>query len=179
MVWARTKLVIFEDVFEDTTDIFIRYSGPYPERFYKRVLEDLEKTFGVHRSDIQEIDYAWEKHDGGATRFKIWWRLVKSLDIFSYLRIDVKLDGESAENAGYAIIDIKPALVTEYPQDTVIQQSIFYEMMRRFWHQFFYHKKRMQYMILGRDLCTAFEQRMKAFAEELRGEAKIETAKIT
>lgn len=176
MVWARTKLVIWEDVYEDVTDIIVRYSGPHPERFYKKVLELMEKIFALRRSDIQEIDYTWEKTETSA-KFKVWWRLIKSMDVYSYLRWDLKLEGSSAHEKGYAMVKLTPILVTEYPQDTLIQQSIFYEMLRRFWHQVFYHKKRMQYMVSARDLSTDFELAVKKFAEELRGETTVERAR--
>jgi len=173
VVWARTKMVIFDDIWEDITDMFIKYSGPSPERYYKKLLESMETVFSIPKSDIQEIDYTWEKTNG-ELRFAVWWRLIKAMDIYSYIRVDVKLDGQSREGSGYASITIKPALITEYPQDTLIQQSIFYEMARLFWHQVFYHKKRMEFMKLGRELVDNFNKELKRFGEELRGEFAVE-----
>lgn len=169
MVWARTKLIIMDNLYDPVEDIYIRYSGPTPEKFYKKLLEFMETVFRVPKANIHEIDYTWEKSDGAA-KFKVWWRITKDLDIYTYLRYDVKLSGQTEEGHGWVLVELKPQLVTEYPQDTLIQQSIFYEMFRRFWHQVFYHKKRMDYIQMGRDMSAGFEAAVKRYAEELRGE---------
>ena len=63
---------------------------------------------------------------------------------------------------------IKPRLITEYPQDTIWQQSIIYEIFRRFWHKFFYHRKRMEYLDLAKELIVNFETGIKSFIDGLK-----------
>jgi len=62
-------------------------------------------------------------------------------------------------------------MITEYPQDTLWQKSIVYEMLRRLWHRLFYHHKRMQWLGYGKELTVAYEQALKKFGEQLQGNA--------
>ena len=39
MVWARTKLLIWDYIFEPVKDIEIAYQGPNPQKFYKKINE--------------------------------------------------------------------------------------------------------------------------------------------
>ncbi len=61
MVWARTKLLIWDYVFEPVKDIRISYSGKNPERLYKKLNELLRLIFNVPEGYIQEKTYKWEK----------------------------------------------------------------------------------------------------------------------
>ena len=63
-------------------------------------------------------------------------------------------------------------LRTEYPQDTVWQRSLFYEMLRTFWHRIFYHNKRMEYIIQCRDLVSFYMKKMRELFKELKEEAE-------
>ena len=78
------------------------------------------------------------------------------------------MKGFSAGGEGKAVIRLKPRLITEYPQDTIWQQNIMYEMFRRFWHNMFYQQQRMQYLNLGKELLTSMESSVKHFGETLR-----------
>ena len=166
MVWARSKLTIFDNIFEPQKDIFINYSGKNPERLYNKIRTMLIQILNIPERKIQEMYYTWEKH-GNADKFKIRWRAVKDYDIYSFLRFDVVLNGESENGEGHASIMLKPRFITEYPQDTIIQQSIFYEMARRFWHNTFYHRQRMKWFEEARELSIEFETKLKQFFEEL------------
>lgn len=171
MVWARTKLVIFDDLFDRPEEQYFNYSGPHPTKFYHKVQDLLFTIFKIPKSNLQEIEYTWETPKPGTTRCKCWWRMVKQMDIYTYIRVDLILDGSEVDGKGPMRITIKPAIITEYPQDTLVQQSIFYELFRRFWHTVFYHKKRMEYLQVGRELVTKYEEAVKAFGEELRKHA--------
>ncbi len=167
MVWARNKLLIYDYIFEPAKDIKVEYKGPAPEKFYKKVNELIRTIFNVPDAYVQEKNYSWEKGKE-SERFEIEWEVTKVLDNYSYITIEIALKGFTLNGEGKASIKIKPRLITEYPQDTVFQNSIFYEMARRFWHQFFYHHKRMEYLNFGKELLTSFESAIKHFGETLR-----------
>lgn len=167
MVWARTKLLIWDYVFEPVKEINISFTGPHPDKFYKKINELVRVVFNVPDAYVQEKEYNWEKTKDGE-RFAVGWEISKVLDTFSYITIELDLNGFSVNGEGKANMRIRPRLITEYPQDTVWQQNILYEMMRRFWHKMFYHKKRMEYLNFAKELITSFESNVKHFGELLR-----------
>lgn len=168
MVWSRTKLLIWDYIFEPVKDIKVSYSGPHPERMYKKINELVRIVFNVPDAYVQEGSYSWSK-DGDTERFEVNWEVNKLLDVHSYITIEMSLKGYSKAGAGKAAIKLKPRLITEYPQDTVWQQSILYEMLRRLWHKMFYHHKRMEYLNYGKEIITNFESSLKHYMEILRG----------
>jgi hypothetical protein len=167
MVWARTKLLIWDYIFEPIKDIRVSYTGPRPELFYKKINELIRTVFNVPDAYVQEKTYTWEKGKD-SERFEIDWEVNKILDIYSYIVTEISIKGFTANGEGKAVIRIKPRLITEYPQDTIWQQNIVYEMFRRFWHNVYYHNKRMEYLHMGKELITSFESSIKHFGEALR-----------
>lgn len=168
MVWARTRLLIWDYVFEPVKQITIAYTGRHPELFYKKIHELIRTIFNVPEGYIQEKEYRWERHKE-AEHFEVGWEITKIFDVFTYLNIEVEINGfVSVEGEGKAKIVLKPRLITEYPQDTMWQQSIFYEMTRRAWHRLHYHKKRMEYLYLSKELTIDFERKLKEFSEEIK-----------
>lgn len=166
MVWARTKLSIWDYIFEPVKEITMSFVTKDPEKFYKKVNSLMRSSFNVPEGYVQEKDFEWQKLEDGNV-FSVRWEVNKILDKFSYLSLEITLKGKSKGGKGKVSVRLAPKLVTEYPQDTLWQQSIFYEMLRRFWHTFFYHKKRMEYIDLGKELVIKLEQELKKFAEEL------------
>jgi hypothetical protein len=167
MVWARTKLLIWDYVFEPVKQIKIRYSGRNPEKVYKKMNELMRTVFNIPEAYIQERNYTWEKIED-TERFDIQWDLSKILDMFSYIYVEINLNGFTTQGEGRAEIIIKPRLITEYPQDTVWQQSIVYEMLRRLWHRMFYHHKRMEFLNMSKETLVTFERSIKSYMEKLR-----------
>lgn len=167
MVWARTKLLIWDYIFEPVKDLKINYAGKHPEKFYKKINELIRTVFNIPDAYVQEKLFNWE-NEKDTERFEILWEVNKILDVFSYITVEVDLRGFSSAGEGRASIRIKPRLITEYPQDTIWQQSIVYEMLRRFWHRLFYHHKRMEYLSLGKELLVNFEGSIKHYAESLK-----------
>ena len=167
MVWARTKLLIWDYIFEPVKDLKINYAGKHPEKFYKKINELIRTVFNIPDAYVQEKLFNWE-NEKDTERFEILWEVNKILDLFSYVTVEVDLRGFSTAGEGRASIRIKPRLITEYPQDTIWQQSIVYEMLRRFWHRLFYHHKRMEYLSLGKELLVNFEGSIKHYAESLK-----------
>lgn len=167
MVWARTKLLIWDYIFEPAKDIKIFYTGPNPQRLYKRLNELVRTVFNVPEAYVQEKLYDWEKVKD-TERFTIAWEVNKVLDLFSYITVEIDLTGFATGGEGRANIRLRPRLITEYPQDNIWQQSIVYEMLRRFWHRAFYHHKRMEYLNAGKEMLVNFETSIKEYAEQLR-----------
>ncbi len=166
MVWARTKLTIWDYIFEPIKDLKINYSGKHPEKFYTKIKELMKTVFKVPHEHIQEQKYTFEKKKNSG-KFRMNWEVTKPLDHFTYFIFNVKLSGSYEHGEGKASISIEPLLITEYPQDTVWQQNILYEMVRRFWHVTFYHKQRMRYLEYGKKLAVTFEHSLKHYGEEL------------
>ena len=167
MVWARTKLMIWDYLFEPVKQIKITYAGKEPGKLYKKINELIRTTINVPDAYIQERDYSWEKLRD-AEKFEVGWDVNKLFDLFSYIYIEIDLRGSSANGEGRAVITIRPRLITEYPQDTIWQQSIVYEMLRRTWHRIFYQQKRVEYLNTGKELLINFENALKRAAEQLR-----------
>lgn len=166
MVWAKTKLTIYEYIREPDKDSILNFSGKNILKFYHFLKKALIEVTGVGDTDIHEMGYTWEKKDG-QNKFKVEWRCVKEFDDFTHLRFDLNFRGECDEKGeGSISLVMKPRLITEYPQDTILQQSIFYEIARTFWHNTFYQKKRWQYLVHSREIWTNMEKRITAFCEE-------------
>jgi asparagine synthetase B (glutamine-hydrolysing) len=172
MVWARSRLLIWDYIFEPVRRISMNYVGPKPESYYKKINQAVRTVFNVPDAYVQEKEYTWEKGEE-AEKFEIKWEVNKLLDTFSYITLEISLEGFVKGGHGKAKIALRPRLITEYPQDTVWQNSIVYEMLRRFWHKMFYHKKRMEYLNMGKELVTSFESDLKRYGEGLR-EGKVE-----
>ena len=162
MVWARTKLMIEDDLLSPLPIVRIRFSGQNPERFYKELYNLLLLSFRVHEHSIQEKEFQWSK--GETEKFNIAWEVNKDLDKFSYYFITVRLRGEMSKNSGKAEIELEGVLRTEYPQDTLLQKSLLYEVLRMFWHTVFYSSKRTEYAREGRRLMSLFCDHVKALA---------------
>jgi len=170
MVFARTRLLIWDQIYEPKKVSIIRYKGPHPEKLYKKMVEIFKRIFNIPAGYVQEKEYNWEE-EGEKERFKVEWQVDKPLDQFSYLDWIIEFKGFSAGGHGEAVIEFEPRLVTEYPQDNIWQQSIIYEMFRRFWHIMFYDKHRRDFLALGKDLTEQFENEIKDYMEKLRGKS--------
>jgi hypothetical protein len=92
----------------------------------------------------------------------------KDMDMFSYIYLKVQLKADGNDRTGNAVITIKPYMRTEYPQDTVWQRSLFYEMLRTIWHRAFYAKKREEYTEECRHLTYTMQEKLREYFRELR-----------
>jgi hypothetical protein len=169
-VWARTKIVVQEDCYREKPErINMKYVGPNPSKLYYKVYELLKSVFRASDSDIQEEKYSWGKA-ADKEKFKVRWYLHKDMDMYTYLYLRFEVSGSGNEKTGEASIKIKPVMRTEYAQDTLWQRSLFYEMLRVFWHRIFYHKKREYYAEECRNLMTVFQRNVNEFFKQLREE---------
>ncbi len=168
MVFARTKMVLEDKCFEeDPGTIEIRFVGPGVTKLYRKMHELMVSVFSVPLSEIQETRYEWGVAKD-KNKFRMRWWLHKDLDINSYLYIRFDLNGEGTDEKGNCWVVIKGWLRTEYPQDTVWQRSLPYEMIRTFWHRIFYRQKREEYIEECRHTMILYEKEIKKYMEELR-----------
>lgn len=159
MVWARTKLMIHEDLLRPRAKLTLKFTGPNPEKYYHEVPALLESTFRITEHSIQEKVFSWKKGDPEV--FVIKWEAAKDLDMYSYYWIEAELSGSSSKGVGSAELKITAALRTEYPQDTFWQKSIVYEFLRMFWHTTFYAHRKNTYMSEGRRMLSQFVHDLK------------------
>lgn len=170
MVFARTKLMIEDNCFEEEPSVVeMRFVGPNITQLYEKVYEAMRSVFHVPDSDIQEITHNWAHGEKGE-KFNMRWWLHKDMDLFTYFFIRFDLKGQGNEKSGHAVIRIKGLLRTEYPQDTLWQRSLFYEMLRTFWHRMYYRKKREEFAEECRHSIIFFQKKMREFYEDLRKE---------
>ncbi|MCD6477223.1 MAG: hypothetical protein J7K26_03665 [Candidatus Aenigmarchaeota archaeon] len=161
-MWAKTKLLIHDDLLRPLPETTIELGNVDVEKLYKEIPKLAMSVFKLSEDQIQEKEFKWQK--GEATKIKVKWELDKDLDKFSYYWIEIKMSGSVSKSAGNIKITISPALRTEYPQDTWWHRSLFYEILRMFWHTVFYTSKRDQYKKEGRRLVILFIDKIKEFS---------------
>lgn len=174
MVFASTKLVIWKDLFvwggsqeKAIAGRVFKYKGKHPERLITFIPKLLHTVFNPGPYNLKEVSFSKEVKKGRES-FSFKWELNKELDRWSYYRIDVKLKGWTENGEGEAEVELAEAvLITEYPQDTYWQKTIFYEMLRMLWHRLFYEKKMEEYLKKGRLLCNCFVERLQQYFEKL------------
>jgi hypothetical protein len=170
MVFARAKITIEDNCFEEEPgSVEMRFIGPGVKQLYTKMYELMKSIWRVADSDVQETEYFWGKSEKG-DKFKVRWWVHKDMDIFTYFYVRIDLSGEGTDKAGSAKIGVRALLRTEYPQDTVWQRSLFYEVLRTFWHRAFYHRKREEYAEECRHLVVLYEKRIREFYAQLREE---------
>jgi hypothetical protein len=162
MVWARTKLMIHDDLLRPRPRITIRCEGPHPEKFYKEIYRLLMIAFRVSEDSVQEK--AFECKKGEPEKCSAKWEVNKDLDKFSYYWIQVSLDGSVSNGVGKVDITVEGALRTEYPQDSFWQRSLPFEFLRRIWHTTFYTPKRDDFLREGRRIMSTFVDMLKDLA---------------
>ena len=167
MTFARNKLLVQDNCFEEEPSILeMNYVGPNPQKIYDKAYDLIKIIFKVADSDIQEDQYNWGK--GKIEKFKVRWWVHKDIDRFTYIYIRIRLSGEGDDKSGNVKLDMKPILRTEYPQDTIWQKSLFYEMLRTFWHRVFYHRQRYEFSEECRHLAVLYQHQMQEFFKQLR-----------
>ncbi len=163
--FARTKMTFQDDCYPDKPEIpAVNLVGANVPKLYHIVYDAMKNSFNVLDNEIEEEDYTWGK-SGDKEKFSVRWYVHKDVDYFTFFYLRVDLKGSGNENTGKASIKIKSIMRTAFPQDTLWQRSLLYEMMRTFWHRTFYHKKRVQYLVDCRNITSHF---MKMVVKEFR-----------
>lgn len=164
--FARTKMTFQDDCFPDKPDALnMSLVGPNVPKLYQIMYDAIKNVFHVQDNEIQEEEFSWGKV-GDKEKFAVTWFVHKDMDYFSFFYIKVNLKGSGNDNSGQASIKCRGLFRTEFPQDTLWQRSLFYEMMRSFWHRTFYHKKRTQYLVDCRNIVGSYMKHVvKRFRE--------------
>lgn len=155
-------MVIHDDLLRPRNRYVVEFKGIKPDKFYHAIPKIFMSVFRVDEHHLQEKKISWTH--GETEKFKITWEGTKELDAFSYITFNIELIGSQTKGAGEAAIVIEGAMRTEYPQDTVWQKSIIYEMLRIFWHKNFYIAQRNKYMEEGRKEMASFIEEIKKLA---------------
>jgi len=155
-IFARTKLIIHEDClevpgtpFQGKKFLTLEYSGPNPQVAYYQAKKILSQVTRLPEGEIIERDFSWKK-EGEEESFSTTFDAIKDLDRFSFLQITVSIRGKVKPSKefgkeGSVSINIDGVLRTEYPQDTIWQRSLLYELFRAFYHRFIYENVRKKY----------------------------------
>lgn len=163
-IFARTKLLIHEDClalagssspFPGKKFITLDYSGPNPQIAYYQIKKILSSITKLPESEIIERNFSWDR-GGDEEKFSADFDIIKDMDKFSFIQITVSIKGSIKPSKefgkeGKLNITIDGVLRTEYPQDTIWQRSLFYEVFRTFFHKFIYEESRRKY----RDECVS------------------------
>ncbi len=167
VIFARTKLTIEEDCMLPTPKLLLNYSGPNPQKVYPKIMELLKSVLKIKPENIQEKKFEWsrsavpEKFSGEIEAFK-------DLDRFSYILLWVDFSGSVKPSKefgkeGDIKVVIDGVLRTDYPQDTVWERSLLYEIFRSVWHKIFYEEKRFRYKEVCRDSMLTLQNEIKSF----------------
>jgi hypothetical protein len=166
-IFARTKITIEEDCMLPTPKLTVNYAGPNPQKVYAKVMELLKGHIKIKPENIQEKEFKWdrasvpEKFSGAIEAFK-------DFDRFSYMLFMLDFSGNVRPSKqfgkeGEVKIVVDAVLRTDYPQDTVWERSLLYEIFRTFWHKVFYQEKRYKYREECRQYMLTMQNELKAF----------------
>jgi hypothetical protein len=174
-IFARTKLTIHEDCMAyapgspipGAPHIVLSYSGPNPQNLYEQIKKLVVSVFGVPEKDIQEREVMWDRSKPDEV-FKVKFEFVKDFDRFTFMHIRIDLSGVAKPSKhfgkeGSAEVKIEGWLRTEYPQDTIWQRSLLYEMFRMFYHRVIYENTRKKYKDECKNLILKFQDEIKSF----------------
>jgi hypothetical protein len=143
------------------------YTGPNPQRAYPKLMDLIIHDLGVARENIQEKKFVWDRSKP-EEKFSIFMEVWKDFDRFTYMRIDVSIEGKIKPSKefgkdGTISITMKGYLRTEYPQDTVWERSFVYEIFRTLYHRVFYQDQRKRWRDDCRDWMLSMQNEMKKF----------------
>lgn len=168
-IFARRKIVIEQYCMgpPGSPYITLKYNGPNPQNIYEQMKKLFNIIFKLEEGELEEKDFSWDR-SGAKEEFSVKFELVKDLDKHSYFRILMSLKGEAKPSKefgkeGSASIFIDARVVTEYPQDTIWQRSLFYELFRSFYHKVIYEDTREAYRRECREAINRFNHELKSF----------------
>jgi hypothetical protein len=166
-VFARTKLLLHDYCFYPVPYATFNYSGPNPQKAYEYLKKLFVTILNVDEREIQEREFKWDR-SGEEESFHIQWEIIKDLDTFSFQYVSISLDGKARVSKqfgkeGTIKIRVEPRIRTEYPQETVWQRSLIYEMFRVFYHRVIYDNTRKKYIENCRAEMGRFNEEMRSF----------------
>jgi hypothetical protein len=166
-IFARVKLTIEEDCMLPSPRLVLQYSGPNPQKIYPKILDIMTTNLKFNPENIQEKEFTWNR----ATvpeKFSAHFEAFKDLDKFSYIFLTVEVEGSVKPSKefgkeGEARIVIDGVVRTDYPQDTVWEKSLLYEIFRVFYHKVFYVSQIQKFKETCRDMMLTLQNEIKAF----------------
>lgn len=178
-IFARTKLVIHDDCLEVAPGaplpgrayLTLNYSGPNPQYIYYQVKKLFSTVLKAREDEIIEREFKWDRSKAEET-FHTVIEFVKDMDKFTFIHILVTLDGSVKPSKefgkeGDATVKIEGWLRTEYPQDTLWQRSLIYEIFRTFYHKVIYEGTRKKYKKECTSLIMQLQAELKQFLNAL------------
>lgn len=165
--FARSKLLIENPCITYRPQISFSYSGPNPQNAYKKFMKILLEDIKVPRQNIQEKFFKWDR-SGPAEKFTAAWEVAKDFDKFSYMFLEVSMDGtvrpsKEFGKEGDVTVSMQGIVRTEYPQDSLWERSFVYEILRSFYHKTLYEDRMKQYISDCRDWMLYIQNELKAF----------------
>lgn len=166
-IFARARLLIHDYCLIPRPTATLEYTGPNPQAIYEFVRKLFYTLFNITEKELQERDFRWEKVPGGES-FHVRFELIKDLDTYTFQDITVTLDGtvrpsKEFGKEGTVRVVFEGKIRTEYPQDTIWQRSLIYEMSRTFYHKLIYQNIRKKYIEECRALLLQFSDEIKSF----------------
>lgn len=166
-VFARTKLLIHDYCLFPLPFATFSYSGPNPQNAYEYIKKLFLTIFNVDEREIQEREFRWDR-SGADEVFHVRWEIIKDLDQFTFEHIVIGLDGVSKPSKefgkeGTLKMRLEGRIRTEYPQETLWQRSLIYEMFRVFYHKVVYESSRKKYIEECRAELGRFSEELRAF----------------
>lgn len=165
--FARSKLLIENMCITYRPRVSFSFSGPNPQNAYKKLLKIIVDDIKIPQQNIQEKFFKWDR-SGAAETFTAAWEVVKDFDKFSYMFLEITMDGtvkpsKEFGKEGNVSITMQGIIRTEYPQDTLWERSFLYEIFRSFYHKLLYEDKVKQYVSDCRDWMLFIQNEMKSF----------------
>ena len=166
-VFARTKLLIHDYCLFPLPYATFSYAGPNPQNSYEYIKKLFVSIFNVDEREIQEREFRWDRL-GTEEVFHVKWEVVKDLDQFTFQHLAIGLDGVAKPSKefgkeGSLKIRIEGRIRTEYPQETVWQRSLLYEMFRVFYHKVVYESTRKRYIKECKATLGRFSEELRSF----------------
>jgi hypothetical protein len=171
---SGSKLVIWNELYKrgakpGLKNLGYTYEGKNPDRLIQFLPRLVRLVFNPSTWQQKEVNVKQISPSEGS--YSSIWYLFKDLDTYTYFRVDVELSIKWKDGHGTAKIKLgEPVILTEYPQENAWQKSFFYEILRMFWHTYFYNKKLMAHMDWGRLQVSIFEEKLLHFFERLNNE---------
>jgi hypothetical protein len=163
------KLVMWNELYKrgakpGLKNLAYSYEGKNPERIIPFLPKLVRLVFNPTTWQQKEIKVGEGKYDSS-------WYLFKDLDTYTYFRVDIELSVKYKDGKGTAKVKLgEPVIITEYPQETPWQKSFFYEIIRMFWHTYFYQKRLVAHLDWGRLQVSIFEEKLLHFFERMKDE---------
>jgi hypothetical protein len=166
-IFARAKLLIHDYCLFPLHRATLEFSGPNPQNAVEQSKKLLFQIWNVVEKEFQEREFKWDRTTAKED-FHLRWEIIKDLDTFSFYHVTIDIDGFAKPSKefgkeGSVKIVIEPRLRTEYPQETVWQRSLPYELFRVLYHKLVYESQRKKYLEECRIMMTNFNDGIRAF----------------